>query len=302
MLTRDSATYVVAGAAVSLAFAVILHRMRRRQSKSLVLTESRPAEEYPPGTVYSDASLQSVVACNLADVRKRLRAAAGARPNKKSREPVLLAVSKAQPIEALLEAYAAGQRDFAENYVQELTNKVTEMPPDCRWHFVGNLQANKANDLVRRCGPGLAVIETVDSAHLADEIDAAIMSLPEVLVRARRSPLEVMIQVNTSPSEGNTNGVLAVAVPALADHIRTRCPNVTLGGLMTIGAPERPECFTALCKCRDALATHLGVEPNSLRLSMGMSNDFEKAVAAGSDSVRVGSSIFCGRNYINYTT
>ena len=298
--SRTTGTYVIAGVAASAAFALILYRMQRQKSKP-VLTESKAAEEYSPGTVYSDATQQSVVASNLADVRRRLRAAAAAR-RQTGREPVLLAVSKTQPVEVLLEAYAAGHRNFAENYVQELTNKVTEMPPDCRWHFVGGLQSNKAKDLVRRCGPLLAVIETVDSANLADKIDAAVASLPEALVRARRSPLEVMIQVNTSPWEGTKNGVLAADVPALADHIRARCPNVTLGGLMTIGAPNTPKCFTALRKCRDALATHLKVRPDTLRLSMGMSDDFEQAIAAGSDSVRVGSSIFGGRNYINYTT
>jgi pyridoxal phosphate enzyme (YggS family) len=292
-------TYVVVGAA---AFALILYRMqrRRRQKKEPVLTEAKPAEDFSPRTAYSEEAMQSVVASNLADVRKRMRAVV-VRPHTGC-EPVLLAVSKAQPAEALLEAYAAGHRDFAENYVQELCDKVTEMPPDCRWHFVGGLQSNKAKDLVRRCGPLLAVIETVDSANLADKIDYAVASLPEAFVRARRKPLEVMIQVNTSPWEGTKHGVLAADVPALADHIRTRCPNVTLGGLMTIGAPNTPRCFTALCKCRDALATHLKVRPDTLRLSMGMSNDFEQAIAAGSDSVRVGSSIFGGRNYINYTT
>ena len=121
--------------------------------------------------------------------------------------------------------------------------------------------------------------------------------------RARRSPLEVLIQVNTASWQGTKNGgVLSARVPALADHIRTRCPNLKLGGLMTIGAPDTPRCFTALCKCRDALAAHLKVRPDTLRLSMGTSSDFEQAIAAGSDSVRVGGTIFGGRNYINYTT
>ena len=128
---------------------------------------------------------------------------------------MLLAVSKAMPVEALLEAYAAGQRDFAEGNVEELTGKVTQMPPDCRWHYIGGLQSNNAEDLVRGCGPALTVIETVDSADLADKIDAAVASLPEVLLRARRSPLEVLIQVNTASWQG-TNGVLSARVPALA--------------------------------------------------------------------------------------
>ena len=178
---------------------------------------------------------------------------------------------------------------FAENYVQELISKVTQMPPDVRWHFIGGLQSNKAKELVRCCGPLLAAIETVDSTKLADKIDAAVASLPEALRHARAQPLEVLIQVNTSPWEGTKNGCDAADVVGLADHIRAAFPNVKLAGLMTIGAPGEPFCFTALCDCRDALARHLKVQPSTLRLSMGMSGDFEEAVAAGSDSVRVGS-------------
>ena len=173
--------------------------------------------------------------------------------------------------------------------MQELISKVTQMPPDVRWHFIGGLQSNKAKELVRCCGPLLAAIETVDSTKLADKIDAAVASLPEALRHARAQPLEVLIQVNTSPWEGTKNGCDAADVVGLADHIRAAFPNVKLAGLMTIGAPGEPFCFTALCDCRDALARHLKVQPSTLRLSMGMSGDFEEAVAAGSDSVRVGS-------------
>ena len=289
MSARNLTVVIAGGVAASVAALMIYQRMQQQKTVSVLI------EEVSPGMVDSDATQQTVIASNLSDVRKRLRAAATAR-SRNGREPVLLAVSKAMPVDVLLEAYAAGQRDFAESYVQEVTSKVTQMPPDCRWHFIGSLQSNKAEGLVRGCGPALAVIETVDSANIADKIDAAVSSLPEVLLRARRSPLEVMILVNTSPWEGTKSGVLAADVPALADHIRTRCLNVKLGGLMTIGAPATPKCFTALCKCRDALAAHLRVRPDTLRLSMGMSNDFEQAIAAGSDSVRVGSTIFGGRN------
>lgn len=279
-----------AGAAV-VAYAVYMLRKKRDDLNDLSQPEPLAVPQSAIASNLAEVS-QSAIASNLAEVRKRLRTAAVGRS-----EPRLLAVSKTKPVEDLLEAYAVGQRDFAENYVQELIGKVTQMPPDVRWHFIGNLQSNKAKELVRGCGPLLAAIETVDSAKLADKIDAAVASLPEVLRRTRAQPLELMIQVNTSPWEGTKSGVVAADVPALADHIRASCSNVKLAGLMTIGAPGEPGCFTALCGCRDALARHLQVQPSTLRLSMGMSGDFEEAVAAGSDSVRVGSSIFGGRNY-----
>jgi uncharacterized pyridoxal phosphate-containing UPF0001 family protein len=104
-------------------------------------------------------------------------------------------------------------------------------------------------------------------------------------------------QVNTSPWEGSKGGVLAEDAPSLGQHIVDKCPNLKLLGLMTIGAPGEFQCFDALRDCRDAVASALGVPTEDLELSMGMSNDFEEAIARGSNSVRVGSSIFGARDY-----
>lgn len=103
------------------------------------------------------------------------------------------------------------------------------------------------------------------------------------------------MQVNTSPWEGTKNGVLPEGVAALARHLNSKCPDLKLTGLMTIGAPGDSTCFNTLRQCRDALCRELDLSPASLVLSMGMSNDFEEAIANGSDSVRVGSSIFGAR-------
>jgi pyridoxal phosphate enzyme (YggS family) len=221
-------------------------------------------------------------------VQQRLAAAAGGR----SPLPRLVAVSKTKPNELLQEAYDAGVRDFGENYVQELVGKAPALPADIRWRFIGKLQSNKAKALVAGV-PNLAAIETVDSLKLALKIEAAVASADP----PRAAPLDVLLQVDTSPWEGTKNGIPAGEVPEVAVAVVSECPHLRLAGLMTIGAPGDASCFQALADCREAVAARLGIDSAALELSMGMSGDFETAVAKGSTSVRVGSSIFGERDY-----
>ena len=203
-----------------------------------------------------------------------------------------MAVSKTKPVEMLLEAYAASQRVFGENYVHEIVAKAPQMPRDIQWHYIGNLQSNKAKELVKGVA-SLSVVETVDSAKLADRLQAALAKEPP-----RASPLGIMIQVNSSPWEGSKGGVLADEVGALAAHVAKACPLLRLVGLMTIGAPGESSCFDTLADCRRSIASDLGLaSEDALELSMGMSGDFEVAIGKGSNSVRVGSSIFGARDY-----
>ena len=181
-----------------------------------------------------------------------------------------MAVSKTKPVEALREAYDAGQRDFGENYVQarsgaaertqpailthafalqELLEKAPQMPRDVRWRFIGHLQSNKAKALCAAV-PGLVAVETVDSAKLATLLDAA--WAPQAAAQAARR-LDVYVQVNTSGEE-TKYGVEPGDATALARHVAQTCPNLRFSGLMTIGQPDytsRPENFTALLKCRE---------------------------------------------------
>jgi len=205
----------------------------------------------------------------------------------------LVAVSKTKPVEALKEAYDAGQRHFGENYVQEIIDKAPQMPEDTQWHFIGHLQGNKVGALVKGV-PTLACLETIDSEKLARNLDKAWgAAYPD-----RR--LRVMVQVNSSGEESK-NGLDAAEVVPLCRAIVDECKSLELAGLMTIGAPDysgcRGEDFELLHKCRSELATALGVEIDSLELSMGMSSDYENAIRHGSTSVRVGSSIFGARHY-----
>jgi pyridoxal phosphate enzyme (YggS family) len=230
------------------------------------------------------------VGAALASIRERV--AGAAQSAGRDAAPRLVAVSKTKPTEALREAYDAGQRDFGENYVQELVGKAPQLPTDVSWRFIGKLQSNKAKVLVHGV-PSLAVVETLDSTKLANKLQAAC----DALTPARAEPLGVMVQVNTSPWEGTKSGVPADEAVALARHVVEACPGLRLVGLMTIGAAGDASCFETLRACRAEVAAALGVPPASLELSMGMSGDFEQAIAAGSDSVRVGSSIFGARDY-----
>jgi len=191
-----------------------------------------------------------------------------------------------------MEAYNAGQMHFGENYVQEIVEKVSLMPADVQWHFIGTLQSNKVSTLLKGC-PSLACLETISSEKLARAVDKAWLQLNT----ERR--LRVMVQINSSGEESK-NGVVPAEAPELCRIIATECEGLELAGLMTIGAPDysgcRVEDFRTMHECRKEAAELLGVEVGNLELSMGMSNDFENAIIEGSTSVRVGSSIFGARH------
>ncbi len=203
----------------------------------------------------------------------------------------LVAVSKTKPAEAVRALYDAGQREFGENYVQELVDKAHALAPTCpdiRWHFIGHLQSNKVKLLLQT--PQLACVETVDSQKLATKLDAARGDAT--------APLNVFVQVNTS-GEASKSGVAPDdddVLLALVQHIRLQCPRLRFAGLMTIG--ERGDTsadFELLRGVRERVAAALDVPANSIGLSMGMSGDYEKAIELGSTNVRVGSSIFGAR-------
>jgi len=188
----------------------------------------------------------------------------------------LVAVSKFHSLAAIRAAYAAGQRDFGENYAQELLDKARELAdlPALRFRFIGGLQRNKAKLLVAaRCA-----IET-----LASEATARTLS---ERAAADGTELEVMLQVNVL-GEAQKSGIAPSDLAALVAVVRA-LPALRLSGLMAIppaGDPERAlRCYETLAE----LAKGHGLS----ELSMGMSDDLELAVRAGSTSVRVGTAIF----------
>ena len=237
----------------------------------------------------STACAAESIGARLAEVQASIEQAC--RDRSTGGEVQLVAVSKFKSNEEILAAYAAGQRLFGENYVQELVAKAPALPEDIRWHFIGMLQSNKAKMLVAGA-KNLAVVESVHSLKVATALDKACEAA------SREEPLRVMVQVLTS-DEDSKSGCAPSEVIELARHIVDACPNLDLCGLMTIGKfgdPHPEPYFELLRKCRSEVADALELNPDALQLSMGMSGDFEKAIRCGSTSVRVGTSIFGSRS------
>ena len=225
------------------------------------------------------------IAQAIASVTARIRAAeaAAARPDGSVR---LLAVSKTFPASAVAEAYAAGQRAFGENYVQELQSKAAELAAlDIEWHFIGPLQSNKTR-IVAETAHWVHSIERLKIAQRLSEQRPA--SLP---------PLQVCIQVNVS-GEDSKSGCQPQEARALAQAVAA-LPGLQLRGLMCI--PEATDNtatlaaqFAVLAQVQDELQ-QAGLKLDTV--SMGMSADMAQAIAAGSTMVRVGSAIFGARHY-----
>lgn len=202
--------------------------------------------------------------------------------------PALLAVSKLQPAAAIAALAAAGQHAFGENYVQEAQGKQAELAADplareLQWHLIGHLQSNKA---------ALAAtlfdwVQTVDRAKLIPLLAAA--------RPADRPSLNVLIQVNVD-DESSKHGCRPEDAAALADAVAGH-PTLRLRGLMAIPAPlpdleRRRDAFRRMKVLFDAIAAR---HPSMDTLSMGMSDDFELAIAEGATVVRVGTALFGAR-------
>ena len=224
----------------------------------------------------------SAVAARLAEVRARLRAAASAA----GRDPDsvrLLAVSKSFPAERVREAIAAGQRCFGENRVQEATRKIPELAGEAGldWHLVGQLQRNKA----RRAVELFDWIHSVDRPELARALDRHATAL------GRRPRVLLQVDLDDEPQKG---GVPPAELAALAAEVDA-LPGLELEGLMTIPRPcddaeQLRPCFARLRGLLEELSR--GREHALTELSMGMSADFEVAVAEGATWVRIGTRVF----------
>jgi pyridoxal phosphate enzyme (YggS family) len=201
-------------------------------------------------------------------------------------EVTIVAVSKTHPASAVREAAAAGATDFGENYAQELVAKrlvVAELGiGDVRWHFIGRLQRNKAKFVAGQ----VALVHAVDSVELAAEL-------------GKRSAMvqPVLLSINAAGEESKGGTTLEEAA-ALARSIGST-PNIRLAGLMTMPPPsEDPEAsrpyFETMRSLRDRLEDELGL-PLPV-LSMGMSSDYEVAIACGATHVRIGTAIFGARD------
>jgi pyridoxal phosphate enzyme (YggS family) len=225
----------------------------------------------------------SEIAENLRSLRARI-ARAEAAADRVPGSVYLLAVSKTQPAEAVRAAWAAGQAAFGENYVQEGLEKIAALADlPLEWHFIGPLQSNKSADVAAH----FHWLHSLDRDKLARRLAA---QRP-----AHLPPLQVCLQVNID-DEASKSGCTPAGLPALAQAVLA-LPQLELRGLMCIPRPGNSAAFADLAKTRqDLLASIPGLSPARFdTLSMGMSDDLEAAVAAGSTLVRVGTAIFGAR-------
>jgi len=228
-------------------------------------------------------SNNSALAQRLTQLRSRI-AAAEQRFGRAPGSAALLAVSKTQPAEALRAAFALGQRDFGENYLQEALQKRQQLGDlAIVWHFIGPIQSNKTKSIAEN----FDWVHSVDRLKVAERLNA---QRPEQL-----APLNVCLQVNVS-GETTKSGVAPDQVAALAAGV-TALPRLRLRGLMTIPAPaESFEQQRAPLRRLRELLEELRDRGYALdTLSMGMSDDLEAAVAEGSTLLRIGTALFGAR-------
>jgi PLP dependent protein len=223
----------------------------------------------------------------LQDVRARISAAA-LKGNRRPEEVALVAVSKTHPAEIISEAIAAGVTDLGENRVQEAESKIPEVGRHaCRWHLIGHLQSNKA----RRAVELFDVIHSLDSVVLAQRLN-------RMCVELNRPELPVMIQVDLG-REATKSGVDEAEVLQIVEALK-QCERLRLTGLMTLPpyfetAEQVRPFFRKLRELRDELSSQRAFGDLRGELSMGMTHDYEIAIAEGATIVRVGTAIFGAR-------
>jgi pyridoxal phosphate enzyme (YggS family) len=227
---------------------------------------------------------------NLQIVRERIERAAE-RAARSLNDICLLAVSKTKSVELVREAMAAGQMDFAENYVQEALTKV-EACPTARWHFIGGLQTNK----VKQLGARFELIHSVDRLKLAIEIDKA--------AAAQKREQAILVQINIG-EEATKQGIALEDLGQLLDELQ-KLKNLKIRGLMALPPLTEDErvsrhYFAQVRQALDHCRAQVSSESAALmtELSMGTTHDFELAIEEGATIVRVGTAIFGEREIKN---
>lgn len=203
----------------------------------------------------------------------------------------LVAVSKFHPVEALEEAYAAGQRIFGESHVQEMTQKYEALSKDIEWHFIGHLQTNK----VKYMAPYVSLIHAIDSYRLLAEVNKQAAKVGRVI--------PCLLQIHVAQEETKFGFTFDECRQLLADGEWRKLEHVQLAGIMGMAsnvddAQQIQQEFCSLNEFfKETKQTYFATDDRFCELSMGMSHDYPLAVEAGSTLVRVGSKIFGERNY-----
>lgn len=223
-----------------------------------------------------------MISDKIDEVRSRINDACR-RTGRNPDEVTLIAVSKTKPVGELLEAYHAGALHFGENRVQELVDKIPQMPSDIQWHMIGHLQRNKVKYIVGKT----AFIHSVDSLRLAEEIS-------KEAVR-QNVTVQILIEVNVA-QEDSKFGISVDEAPEIVKEI-AKLPGIRLKGLMTI-APYTENAEDNRLYFRKLKQLSVDIKNKNIDnvcmdvLSMGMTGDYEVAVEEGATCVRVGTGIF----------
>jgi len=225
---------------------------------------------------------------NMEHVQEQIRTAC-LKSGRDAADVTLIAVSKTKPLSLLQEAYEAGARDFGENKVQELMDKIPHMPSDVRWHMIGHLQRNKVKYIIDK----VHLIHSVDSLRLAEEISKEAMKHGIVV--------NILVEVNVAEEESKFGTSLELAEKLVCDI--AKLPGICIKGLMTIAPfvenPEENREYFRKLKQLSVDITRKNVDNVNMGevLSMGMTGDYTVAVEEGATYVRVGTGIFGERDY-----
>lgn len=228
-----------------------------------------------------------MIAENMQMVQANI-AAACAKTDRLPEDVTLITVSKTKPVSLLQEAYDAGSRDFGENKVQELLDKIPQLPNDIRWHMIGHLQRNKVKYIVGK----VYLIHSVDSLRLAEEISKEALK--------KQVDVNILVEVNVAQEESKFGTTTAEAI-SLVEAI-SKLPGIHIKGLMTI-APyvEDEEANRVIFQKLRQLSVDIekkNIDNISMNvLSMGMTGDYRVAVEEGATYIRVGTGIFGERDY-----
>ena len=225
---------------------------------------------------------------NLIAVEEKIREAC-ARAGRNREDVTLICVTKTKPVEMLEEAYAAGQRNFGENKVQEICLKAPQLPEDIRWHMIGHLQRNKVKQVMDKA----FMIHSVDNLRLAETISREAVK--------RNMVMPILIEVNAAGEESK----FGIALEETEQLVRQAAalPGLQIAGLMTI-APytEDPESnrlyFRQLRELSVDIKSKCIDNVTMDHLSMGMTGDYQVAIEEGATLIRVGTGIFGERNYV----
>lgn len=218
---------------------------------------------------------------NLAGIERQIEIACR-ETGRNSSEIKILAVSKSQPVEKIIQLYALGMRDFGENYIQELASKKSRLSKECpeiRWHFIGHIQSNKALQ--------------ISQCHMVHSVDS--LSHAQALARSSTQLLAILVQVNLGDQSVRSGFAIHDVDSAVTDI--NSLPNLRVQGLMAIlpvdSLHDQDYWFNLVREKRDQISQATGLKLPEL--SMGMSGDFQHALRCGATWIRLGSALFGAR-------